>query len=202
MGRVISHMTMSLDGFIADPRDGVEELFGWYADGPVTVPSADERWSFHVDEGSAEVLREMLATIGALVCGRRLFDHTKGWSDSHPLGAPVVVVTHRVPEDAGGWRTITFARSVDAGITRARELAGGKDVCIASAAIAQQALELGLLDEIDISLVPVVLGEGIRYFDHLTKAPYRFDDPVVVPGRRATHLRYALRRGAGDRDDA
>jgi hypothetical protein len=72
MGRVVSHMTMSLDGFIADPHDGVAELFGWYEAGTVTVPSAGERWSFTVDERSAQLLREVLAATGALVCGRRL----------------------------------------------------------------------------------------------------------------------------------
>lgn len=78
MGKVVSTMTMSLDGFIADPHDGVAELFGWYEAGTVTVPSADERWSFRVDERSAQKLREVLAAPGALVCGRRLFDHTGG----------------------------------------------------------------------------------------------------------------------------
>src|SRR5579875_982387 len=98
MGRIFSHMTMSLDGFIADPDDGVGELFGWYDAGPVAVPSADERWSFSVDDASARMLREVMAATGALVCGRRLFEHTSGWDDSHPMGAPVVVVTHRAPE--------------------------------------------------------------------------------------------------------
>ena len=109
MGKVVSHMTMSLDGFIADPHDGVAELFGWYEAGTVTVPSAGERWPFTVDERSARLLREVLAATGALVCGRRLFDHTNGWDDRRPVGAPVVVVTHRPPRDAGKWTTITFA---------------------------------------------------------------------------------------------
>ena len=164
MGRVFSHMTMSLDGFIADPDDGVTELFGWYEAGPVTVPSADERWSFQVDERSAEVLRDMLAGTGALVCGQRLFEHTHGWGDRHPVGAPVVVVTHQPPEDAGTWKTISFAGSVPEGIAVAKETAGDKDVTIASASIAQQALDLDLDDAVMISLVPVLLGKGIPYF--------------------------------------
>lgn len=60
------------------------------------MPSADGRWSFKFDE-RAQMLRQALATTGALVCGRRLFDHTKGWEDNHPVGAPVVVVTHHPP---------------------------------------------------------------------------------------------------------
>lgn len=194
MGKVVSHMTMSLDGFVADPHDGVGELFGWYDAGSVTVPSADERWSFRVDERSAEMLRDVLATTGALVCGRRLFDHTNGWGDSHPVGAPVVVVTHHPPEDAGKWKTITFANGVEPGIAAARQIAGDKDVSIASASIAQQALDLGLVDRVNISLVPVLMGEGIPYFANLAHAPHRFDDPVITPGSRATHLSYAVRR--------
>ena len=162
MGKVVSHMTMSLDGFIADPQDGVDELFGWYEAGTVTVPTAAERWSFKVDERSAQMLREALATTGALVCGRRLFDHTSGWDDRHPVGAPVVVVTHHPPQDAAKWTTITFAGSVESGIAAARQIAGDKDVTIASANIAAQALDLGLVDEVTISLVPVLMGTGVN----------------------------------------
>jgi dihydrofolate reductase len=193
MGKVFSHMTMSLDGFIADPRDGIGELFGWYEAGEVTVPSRDERWSFQVDENSAEMLRDVLATTGALVCGRRLFDLTNGWDDSHPIGAPVVVVTHRPPEDSGAWKATTFAGDVADGIAQAKEIAGDKHVTIASADIAGQALDLGLVDEVHISLVPVLLGEGIPYFANLAGAPHRFDDPVVIPGSRVTHLQYVVR---------
>lgn len=97
---VYTHMSMSLDGYVADPKDGTGELFGWYDASDVTVPSADERWSFQVDANSAEMLREVLAGAGALVCGHRLFGLTNGWNDSHPIGAPVVVVTHNAPQEA------------------------------------------------------------------------------------------------------
>jgi dihydrofolate reductase len=194
MAKVCTHMTMSLDGFIADPEDGTGELFGWYGAGDVTVPSADQRWSFQVDPDSAEVLRETLTRAGALVCGRRLFDLTNGWDDSHPIGAPVVVVTHSAPQDTAKWPRTTFVGGVADGIARARDIAGDKDVTIASADIARQALDLGLVDEVHVSLVPVLLGRGIPYFANLASAPHRFDDPVIIPGKRATHLRYRVRR--------
>jgi dihydrofolate reductase len=190
---VYSHMTMSLDGYIADPNDGIGELFGWYGAGDVTVPSANESVSFQVDADSAELLRGVLAGAGALVCGRRLFDMTNGWNDRHPIGAPVVVVTHQVPPDAARWPRTTFVNGVPEGVARAKEIAGDKDVSIASADIARQALDLGLVDEVVVSLVPVLLGAGIPYFAGLTDAPHRFDDPVVIQGRRATHLRYRVR---------
>jgi dihydrofolate reductase len=197
MGRVLTHMTMSLDGFIADQNDGIEELFMWYSAGDVGVPTGNGAWTFQVDEGGAGLLREILSTAGALVSGRRLFDITDGWGDDHPLGAPVVVVTHQPPDDAGRWPRTSFVDSVPAGISRAQEIAEGKDVVISSADIAAQALDLGLVDEVDVSLVPVLLGSGIPYFANLRQAPHRLDDPIVIPGLRATHLRYPVRRSDG-----
>jgi dihydrofolate reductase len=194
MGKVQTHMTMSLDGFIADPDDGIEELFGWYGAGDVTVPTKVDQFTFSVDEASAELLRGYIDAAGALVAGRRLFNITNGWDDQHPMGPPVVVVTHHAPEDADRWPRTTFTSDVAEGIERAKEIAGDKNVTIASANIAAQALDLGLVDEVHVSLVPVLLGKGIPYFANLGEAPHRFDDPVVIPGTRATHLQYAVRR--------
>lgn len=194
MNKVRTHMTMSLDGYIADPADSVDELFGWYSAGDVTVPTAAGRWSFQVDANSAGMLREMMAAAGALVSGRRLFDLTSGWDDHHPIGAPVVVVTHNPPADTAKWPRTAFVSGVAEGIARAREIARDKDVVIASADIARQALDLGLVDEVHVSLVPVLLGRGIPYFASLAGGPLRFDDPVVIQGHRATHLRYRVRR--------
>jgi dihydrofolate reductase len=194
MAKVYTHMTMSLDGYIADPHDGIGELFGWYSAGDVTVQSADERMPLQVDANSAEMLREMIARAGALVCGRRLFDLTNGWDDNHPIGAPVVVVTHKAPQDTAKWPRTTFVDDVAEGIARAKEIAGDKDVTIASADVARQALDLGLVDEVHVSLVPVLLGQGIPYFANLTSAPHHLDDPVIIQGKRATHLQYRVRR--------
>jgi dihydrofolate reductase len=144
MGKVFTHMTMSLDGFIADPKDQVGELFDWYEAGDVTVPTPNEGISFQVDEASVEMLRELTGTTRALA-GRRLFDIANGWGDNHPAGAPVVVVTHRPPEDAAKrWPRTTFVDGVEAAITEARRIAGDQDVNIASPTITQQALDLGL----------------------------------------------------------
>ncbi|MFE7316585.1 dihydrofolate reductase family protein [Streptomyces sp. NPDC057555] len=195
MGKVFTHMTMSLDGFVADPHDQVGELFDWYEAGEVTVPNPNETVSFQVDDASAQALRELTGNCGALVAGRRLFDIAHGWGDKHPAGAPVVVVTHRAPEDAATkWPTTTFVEGVEAAITRARQIAGDQDVTIASATIIRQALDLGLVDEVCVSLVPVLFGEGISYFTKLERGHQLLDDPIVVQGRRALHLRYPVRR--------
>jgi dihydrofolate reductase len=195
MGKVLTHMTMSLDGFIADPDDQVGELFEWYEAGGVSVPSANENVAFDVDDDSAKALRELIENAGALVAGRRLFDIAHGWNDSHPVGAPVVVVTHEAPADAAErWPTTTFVDGVEAAIAKAKDIAGDKHVIIASADVTRQALDLGLVDEVCVSLVPVLFGEGIPYFSKLDRGHLLLEDPIVVPGRRALHLTYQVRR--------
>lgn len=195
MGKVMTHVTMSLDGYIADPDDQPAELFDWYTAGDVSVPSANEAVAFKVDDQSAVVLRDLTQNVGAIVSGRRLFDIAKGWNDHHPGGAPVVVVTHRPPPDAAKkWPRTSFVAGVEAAIARAREIAGGKDVTIASANVIQQALALGLVDEVCVSLAPVIFGEGISYFSKLPQGHVMLDDPIVVQGQRALHLRYPVRR--------
>jgi dihydrofolate reductase len=195
MGKVFTHMTMSLDGFIANPDDQPEELFDWYGAGDVDVPNPNETVVFQVDDASAEMLRELTENTGALVSGRRLFDIADGWGDKHPGGAPVVVVTHNPPENAAErWPNTTFVDGVEPAIVRAKEIAGDQDVVIASPTITRQALDLGLVDEVCVSLVPVLFGEGIPYFSKLDRGHQLFDDPIVIQGRRALHLRYPVRR--------
>jgi dihydrofolate reductase len=195
MGKVLTHMTMSLDGFIADPNDQVDELFEWYGAGDLAVPSANDDVAFNLDETGAETWQALTGRVGALVSGRRLFDLTDGWGDNHPAGAPVVVVTHRPPDDATTrWPRTTFVDGVETAVAKAREIAGDDDVTIMSPTIIQQALDLGLVDEVCISLVPVLFGEGIAYFGPLQHGHLLLEDPVVQQGRRALQLRYPVRR--------
>ena len=195
MATVVADMSMSLDGFIADRNDQVGPLFDWYQTGPVTTPSADEKWTYETDEASAEQLREGLRTVGALIAGRRLFDLAKAWGGRHPMGCPVIVFSHTVPE---GWprddAPFTFVTDgVESAVAQAKTIAGDKIVAVASPTITQQCLNLGLLDVIRVNLVPVLLGDGIRFFDHLAKTPIMLDDPEVTEGLRVTHLQYRVR---------
>src|SRR5436305_434525 len=114
---------------------------------------------------SAGMLRELLSGCGAIVAGRRLFDQTDGWGDNHPAGAPVVVVTHRPPPDDADHRfpRTTFTSNVAEAITAAKHIAGDKFVTIASANISQQAINLDMVDELCVSVVPVLFGTGLRY---------------------------------------
>lgn len=195
MSKVFTHMTMSLDGYVAGPDDQVGELFDWYGAGEVGVPTANEGVSFAVDEASARELEYMIGNCGALVSGRRLFDIADGWGDRHPIGAPVVVVTHHPPVDAAErWPNTAFVEGVEAAIDHAKRIARGKHVSIASASVTRQALDLDLVDEVCVSLVPVLFGEGVPYFAALERGRLRLEDPSVVQGRRALHLRYPVRR--------
>lgn len=196
MARVISNMSMSLDGFIANLDDDPTELFRWNQSGPIEVPTAGGRWAFHLSEPSAAYLRSSLAGTGAMICGRRLYDIAKGWGGLHPGGWPVVVVTHEPPADPPAadppftFVTDGVARAVEV----AKSLAGDRDVAIASPDIVRQCLDLGLIDEITVDLVPVLMGAGIRYFDRLAAVPVRLSGPTVIEGDEVTHLRYGVIR--------
>ncbi|GAA0580160.1 dihydrofolate reductase family protein [Actinomadura livida] len=193
MALVVAEMTMSLDGYIADPSDGVDELFGWYSDGPVTVRTRNPEMSFHVSEASAAHIRETMDGIGAILTGRRLYDLTNGWDGVHPLGGEVFLVTHRAPEDPPPGVTV-ITGGIEEAVAAASAAAGGGIVGVGGAATAQSCLEAGLLDEVRVNLVPVLLGEGIPYFSGPSTAPVRLGTPHrVIEGVGVTHLYYRAR---------
>jgi dihydrofolate reductase len=194
MGEVIAHLAMSLDGFIADPDDGCDELFGFYGSGDVAVKLGAGIPELHVSRKTADLLTAEVGNEGATVVGRRLYDLTNGWN-GHPGGeVPMVVVTHQPPRD---WPRdgvpIFFESSVEAAVAKARDLAGDQDVSIAGATVTRGCLDAGLLDAIQVSLVPVILGHGIPWLAG-TRGPVRLSDPEVIEDRGVTHLRYRVRR--------
>ena|SRR5882757_5825909 len=196
MSKVIANMSMSLDGFVADTDDGIEQVFGWYGSGDVAVPTAVEWATFRTSEASAGVLRHGLATIGALIGGRRLFDLTGGWNGMHPMGVPVFIVTHTEPTDwAHPEAPFTFITDgIESAVAQAKAAAGGKDVAVASPTIVRQCLNAGLLDAVQVDLVPVLLGKGIPFFGELANGPVQLDGPTVVEGQGVTHLTYRVHR--------
>ncbi len=198
MGKVFTGASMSLDGFISGPGEtGFEYLFKWYGNGDVEVPTAKPEMTPRLSAPSAEHLRNLTANTGALVVGRHLFDHVGGWDGNHPMGVPVVVVTHSVPE---GWpredAPFTFVTDgIESAIEQATSLAGDKVVGVNGGTIARQCLEAGLLDEVWIDLVPVLLGGGTPFFGALAGAPVALDGPISAEqGTAVTHLRYRVRR--------
>ena len=199
MGVVVAQASMSLDGYIAKEDNSIGQLFDWYQTGDEEVTTASPGITFHLTPESAAYWREWTSGLGVLVCGRTLFDFTDGWGGRHTMDAPVVVVTHEVPE---AWveehpdAPFTFVtHGVAAAVARAQEIAGDRTVAVAAGTIAAQCLELDLLDVVAVDLVPVVMGGGRPFFPGLAPEDVVLGDPeVCVPSARVTHLRLPVVR--------
>lgn len=197
MARVIATASMSLDGFVARPDDSVGPLFDWYGNGDVDVAPGDPERPFRLSRASADYLAAWWPTLGVGVVGRHLFDLTDGWKGRPPGGqSHIVVVTHEPPRDwrYAGSAPFSFVGGVDKAIESARSRAGDTDVSVTGGDIAGQALALGLVDELRVELVPVLLGQGIRFFGEFTGPETLLEDPQVVQGDRVTHLHYRVLR--------
>lgn len=147
----------------------------------------------------AAYLAEAVDRVRATVTGRHLFDITNGWEGIPPAGEHVFVVTHAGPE---GWpfpdAPFTFVTDgVSRAIEQARSSAGDGDVSVAAGDIGGQAIEAGLVDEVHVSLVPVLLGSGKRFYGSFTGAPLMSENPRIVAGDRVLHLMYPVRRAGG-----
>jgi dihydrofolate reductase len=223
MTKVTAQMSVSLDGFYAGPRGprGAESMVGW-TDGPeapgffrITRWAVDamawrERQGFGGGEQSvnSSIIEETFAAAGAYVMGRRMFDAGEiPWGDNPPFRAPVFVVTHRPREVLvkEGGTSFTF---VTDGVERAVELArkacgdGGKDVAVAGGGtLVRQVLQAGLLEELELHIAPVILGDGQRLFDaSLGLGPdegIELTPTRVIEAPEVTHVRYAVNGRAG-----
>ena len=176
MAKVVIHVTMSLDGFIAGPHDEIE-------------------WSFRY--GTDRMVEEVMQEIGAVVLGNRGFREGSMNPDAIPYGGvvkvPQFVVTHtpRAPMTMGGL-TFTFVEDIERAVEQAKSAAGEKSVALLGASIDQQCLRAGLVDEIMIHLVPILLGEGIRLFDHLGAKPIELERTEIVSTAQVTSLRFRI----------
>ena len=189
--RIIAIMSMSLDGFVADSNDGVNEVFDWYFNsGDVEFHTGgSDPMTFRVSEPSARHLRGFVAEVGAMLTGRRTFDVARGWNGNHGFG-PAFVLTHEVPD---GWprpdSTVHFVTDgIESAVRQAKAAAGGKSVGVHGADTIQQLLNAGLLDELHIDLAAVLLGAGIPLFNHLEVMPAMLGDPAVIEGFAAGEL--------------
>ncbi|MET7280415.1 dihydrofolate reductase family protein [Kribbella sp. NPDC005582] len=199
MGTVQAQANMSLDGYVAKQDNSIGRLFDWLQNGDVAVPTPAGDFTIHLTPTSAEHLGRWVSGLGALVCGRTLFDVAQGWNGRHTLDVPVVVVTHQVPTDwveAHPDAPFSFVTDgVEAAIARAQELAGDRVVSVAGGTIARQCLELGLLDEVAVDLVPVVMGAGNRPFFGELSAEVSLGNPTTcIQGDRVTHLVFPVQR--------
>lgn len=198
MGAVVVDLSVSLDGFVAGPDDGAElplgrgghALFTWMSAGPES--NRVGKWFTPPDE-SKVVIEEWMADYGALISGRRTFDIANGWKNGHPIDAPIFVVTHDAPTH-GEWspRVSFVTDGVDRALERAQEAAGDRKVSVGGASIPQQLLRAGKLDEIQMNVVPVVLGAGVRLFGDLDAEPIELEQTRVIASTGVTHFRYRV----------
>ena len=197
MSKVIALMSMSLDGYVADSKDGVGKVFDWYFNsGDVEFHTGGaDAMTFKVSPASAGHLRGLWSELGAVLTGRRTFDVADGWGGNHAWG-PAFVLTHQVPD---GWprpdSTVHFVTDgIESAVKQAKAAAGGKAVGVHGANTIQQLLNARLLDEIHVDVAAVLLGSGVRLFDHLAVRPAVLGNPTVIAGVGVTHLRYPVRR--------
>lgn len=196
MSKVIAIMSTSLDGYVADLKDGVAEVFDWYFNsGKVEFHTGgSDPMTFKVSEPSAQHLRSLTSGLGAMLTGRRTFEVAKGWNGNHAWG-PAFVLTHRIPE---GWpranSTVYFVTDgLESAVKQAKAAAKGKSVGVHGADTIQQLLKAGLLDELHVDIAAVLLGSGIPLFDRHTGPPAALGNPTVIAGVGVTHVRYPIR---------
>jgi dihydrofolate reductase len=165
MARVICDMSISLDGYVTGPNDSRENPFG---DGAAMLHD----WIFDAaTDDDRTILQEMIDDAGAIVMGRKSFDKNEGdggWGDAGPLGdAPCFVVTHNraTTSHPSVYKFVTDG--VASAIVKAKKVAGDKVVGLHGATVMQQALPLGLVDEIRVHVIPVLLGGGTPLFGTL-----------------------------------
>ena len=197
MSKLIAIMSMSLDGYVADRNGGVAEVMGWYmtsGDTEVHIGGADPM-TLKMSEASARHYRDLTSQLGSVLTGRRTFETADGWGGNHAWG-PAFVLTHRVP---AGWprpnSTVNFVTDgVESAVKQAKAAAAGKSVGVHGADTIQQLLNAGLLDEIHVDIAALLLGSGVRLFDHIAEVPAVLGNPTVIAGVGVTHLRYPVRK--------
>jgi dihydrofolate reductase len=192
-------MSMSLDGFIAGPNEGPGNGLG---DGGHRL----HEWFFTGGEGdrkaasgglagvNGQVVDEVMAT-GAVVAGRGTFEPAGGWGGDHHAGVPIFVLSRREPDgELARWPLVTYVDDVRTAMSEAKRAARDKNVLVHGAATAQLALAAGVLDELEIHLIPVLLGGGRRLFDNLDPEHIELERTRVLEGAGVTHMHYRVQR--------
>jgi dihydrofolate reductase len=184
MAATVLYMSMSLDGFIAGPNETDDNGLG---DGGERL----HEWPY----STGQIYDEAMAT-GAIVAGRGTFEPAGGWGGDHHGGVPIFVVSrHEPPARFAQMPLVTYLKDVETAIRLAKEAAGDRNVLVHGAWITQQALAAGLLDELEIHLIPVLLGQGRRLFDNLAAEQIELERTRVLEwDAGVTHLHYRVKR--------
>jgi dihydrofolate reductase len=202
MSATVLYMSMSLDGFIAGPNarpgnglgDGGHRLHEWFSTGADADADA-KAISGRLAGVSGQVVDELMAT-GAIVAGRGTVEPAGYWDGDHHDGAPIFVLSRRKPDsETGQWPLVTFLDDVGTAMSEAKRAAGDKNVLVHGAGTAQLALAVDVLDELEISLIPVLLGQGRRLFDDLDPEHIELERTRVLQGEAGvTHMHYRVTR--------
>jgi dihydrofolate reductase len=192
----VLYMSMSLDGFIAGPNegpgnglgDGGHRLHEWAMAGGDVDLEAIRRGG----GANGRIVDEFMST-GATVAGRGTFELAGGWGGDHHDGVPIWVLSRHEPGiDVSQWPLVTYVDDVTTAMTEAKRAAGERNVLVHGAATAQLALAAGVLDELEIHLVPVLLGQGRRLFENLNPEHVELERTRILEGDGATHLHYRI----------
>jgi dihydrofolate reductase len=214
MGKLTLDITMSLDGFIAGPNQTLEQPLGEGGERLHEWVYGLKSWrETHGESGGEEataddeVFEETFSSTGAVVMGRRMFSGGAGpweddpnadawWGDNPPFGVPVFILTHHARETVTkqGGTTFTFVtEGADAALAQARAAAGDKNVAVAGGAdVVQQYLKAALIDEMQIHIAPLLLGDGVRLFDRLGAKRPALEATRVIESPKVTHIRYRV----------
>ena len=200
MSATVLYMSMSLDGFIAGPNerpdnglgDGGHRLHEW---APPPAHGDRQAISSRPAGVNGRVIEEFMAT-GAVVAGRGTFEPAGGWGGDHHDGVPIFILSRRAPDsEPEQWPLVTYVNDVSTAMSEAKRAAGDRNVLVHGAGIAQLALAAGVLDEIEIHLVPVLLGQGRRLFDNMGPEHIELERTRVLEGEGGvTHMRYRVQR--------
>jgi dihydrofolate reductase len=196
----VLYMSISLDGFVAGPNerpdnglgDGGERLHQWVAAGD---PSGAGGIPARPSGVNGKVVGEMMST-GAVVAGKGTFEPADGWGGDHHDGVPVFILARGEPGiDTSQWPLVTYLSDIEAAMTRAKEAAGGKNVLVHGAGVAHLALAAGLLDELELHVVPVLFGQGRRLFAGLAAEQIELERTRTLEGEGGiTHMHYRVQR--------
>jgi dihydrofolate reductase len=194
----VLYMSMSLDGFIAGPNEGPDNGLGdgghrlhqWSPD-----PDPDRKVTSGQLAGfNRQVHDESMAT-GAVVAGRGTVEPAGFWGGDHHDGVPIFILTRHDPDDLTQWPLVTYVNDVTGAMTQAKEAAGGKNVLVHGAGTAQLSLAAGVLDELELHVIPVLFGQGRRLFEGLAAEQIELERTRILEGEGGvTHMHYRVRR--------
>ena len=199
MSETVLYMSMSLDGFIAGPNEGPDNGLG---DGGHRL----HEWAMTGGDVDLEAIRrsagvngsvvdEFMST-GAVVAGRGTFEPAGGWGGDHHDGVPIFILARDEPGiDISQWPLVTYVNDVATAMSRAKEAAGGRNVLVHGAGTAQLALAAGVLDELELHVIPVLFGQGRRLFEGLAPEQIELERTRILEGEGGvTHMHYRVQR--------